>query len=181
MKHEFTDSEIANAADQAVDATTSHYRNISIEYHKAFLDALPEPKQDDFQRGGVILDTYDVRKGDRVLIMNFANNLYEVTVTHVDENAIFWKGSSITKSQIDRIHLLDRPVQHPDPKKHPVILVHEASGITRNPPVVALSARIPETERYRYVFSGYGAQWPSDITEWEPADVVPRVADNENS
>ena len=41
MKHEFTDSEISVAADQAVD-TASYYRTIPIDYHKAFLDALPD-------------------------------------------------------------------------------------------------------------------------------------------
>ena len=179
MKQEFEPHVIAEAVEKSYQISGDlPMLDVSINGLRAFLDALPEP-QDDFQRGGVILDTDDVRKGDRVLIMNLANNLYEVTVTAIDERAIIWKGSSITKSSIDRIYLMDRPVQHPDPKKHPVILVHEASGITRNPPVVALSARIPETERYRYVFSGYGAQWPSDITEWEPADVVPRVADDE--
>ena len=174
MKQEFEPHVIAEAVEKSYQISGDlPMLDVSINGLRAFLDALPEP-QDDFQRGGVILDTDDVRKGDRVLIMNLANNLYEVTVTAIDERAIIWKGSSITKSSIDRIYLMDRPaVQHPDPAEHPVILVTEYD----------VAGNIMECEPTPF-FAHDGvykndiyAHRPDDVLSWSPAKVV---ADNEN-
>lgn len=174
MKQEFEPHVIAEAVEKSYQISGDlPMLDVSINGLRAFLDALPEP-QDDFQRGGVILDTDDVRKGDRVLIMNLANNLYEVTVTAIDERAIIWKGSSITKSSIDRIYLMDRPVVHPDPAEHPVILVTEYD----------VAGNIMECEPTPF-FAHDGvykndiyAHRPDDVLSWSPAKVV---KDNENS
>lgn len=153
---------LANQTGRVYSWETEMYRNV--------IKHLPTPASDEW----IECAFEDIQKGDRVRMVqagrttDFHLPVIEAHPTHLvlQDNT---QCSNFHKAVYYRI---PAPVVHPDPKKHPVILVHEASGITRNPPVVALSARIPETERYRYVFSGYGAQWPSDITEWEPAKVV---------
>lgn len=126
MKHEFTDSEISVAADQAVD-TASYYRTIPIDYHKAFLDALPEPEQDVWQT----CPAKNVRKGDRVrwkVSESEDNESYEIVVSvvtnHTNDGGVVLHSKSCSYffpygTVVDRI---PAPVTHPVPDFHPVVI-----------------------------------------------------------
>lgn len=173
MKHEFTDSEITVAADQAVD-TASYYRTIPIDYLKAFLDALPEPEQDVWQT----CPAKNVRKGDRVrwkVSESEDNESYEIVVTvvtnHTNDGGVVLHSKSCSYffpygTVVDHI---PAPVQHPDPEEHPVIIVSGAYGVVWD-------------KSYAYISDGSGYHiaepnndsvlLPKAITKWGAAKVV---------
>lgn len=173
MKHEFTDSEITVAADQAVD-TASYYRTIPIDYLKAFLDALPEP-QDEWEECAF----EDIQKGDRVRLVqvgrttDFDSPVIETHPTHL----VLRDNTQCSNFHKAIYYRIPAPVVHPDPLHDLVILVHGAYGNHYNNPTAYTS----DGSAYNIVGLGDTRILPEDITEWEPGTVVPKeVKDNEN-
>ena len=154
MKHDFINDQIWHAAKQAALAT-DYYKIVPTNYLQAFINALPDPSYPE-----IALD--DVRKGDRVRITTTQGYHYEVTAENVGQRLLWWGGQSIHKNDIERVHLIERPVKHPDPDKDLVIFDGDGSIWFR---------------------SGYGDEYhsptdftyfkhPTDFTEWKPAKVV---------
>ena len=154
MKHDFINDQIWHAAKQAALAT-DYYKIVPTNYLQAFINALPDPSYPE-----IALD--DVRKGDRVRITTSMGNQYEVTVDRMDSYTWRWNGGSVYINAIESVHLIERPVKHPDPDKDLVIFDGDGSIWFR---------------------SGYGDEYhsptdftyfkhPTDFTEWKPAKVV---------
>ena len=154
MKHDFINDQILHAAKQAALAT-DYYKIVPTNYLQAFINALPDPSYPE-----IALD--DVRKGDLVRITTTQGYHYEVTAENVGQRLLWWGGQSIHKNDIERVHLIERPVKHPDPDKDLVIFDGDGSIWFR---------------------SGYGDEYhsptdftyfkhPTDFTEWKPAKVV---------
>ena len=164
MKHDFINDQIWHAAKQAALAT-DYYKIVPTNYLQAFINALPDPSYPE-----IALD--DVRKGDRVRITTTQGYHYEVTAENVGQRLLWWGGQSIDKHDIERVHLIERPVKNPDPVEHPVIVVIEADEDTFTGPDILVWTGV-YYENKDFGFS------PDTITKWQPIDVAKVVADDD--
>lgn len=125
--------------------------------------------------GGDPINVADIRAGDNVLIEDTAGNMYDVTVDRVSGHTVTWWDMSLTGGQIESTYLISRPIMHPDPDKHPFILVtgykdHTDDGVLLDKPVP-------------YFWDGdwYAAPDmpplnPFWVTDWVPAEMVAKNA-----
>ena len=164
MKHDFINDQIWHAAKQAALAT-GYYKIVPTNYLQAFINALPDPSYPE-----IALD--DVRKGDRVRITTSMGNQYEVTVDRMDSYTWRWNGGSVYISAIESVHLIERPVNHPDPVEHPAIVVIEADEDTFTGPDILVWTGV-DYENKDFGFS------PDTITKWQPIDPAKVVADDD--
>lgn len=144
------------------------------KYLAAFLDALPEPENDDWQE----CSFEEIRKGDRVRVRDDEGNFLEFTVKYIGEKRLYWQqkyyDDHISFDYVNGIWRLPRPVQHPDPVKHPVIFVHKYSyedggeQTFFDPLAMIWNGTYYEAEKARFL--------PQAIVEFTPAKVV--IADD---
>lgn len=115
----------------------------------------------------------DVRKGDRVRVLTTIGNYYEFTITDIDTQLgmLIWNGGNVYKRSAKRVWLINRPVTHPDPAEHPVILVRTCwdSGILDDRHFTPAVVAIWDGFGYKSHEYGFNAQ---DISSWSPAKVV---------
>lgn len=163
MKHDFINDQIWHAAKQAALAT-DYYKIVPTNYLQAFINALPDPSYPE-----IALD--DVRKGDRVRITTSMGNQYEVTVDRMDSYTWRWNGGSVYINAIESVHLIERPVNHPDPVEHPVIYVKDCDLVNFIPEIMVWY-------RDSYV-AGRQCLSPERITDWQPIDPAKVVADDD--
>lgn len=171
MKNEYTDEQIKKAILKMPMMNLSDYvAQWELELFRQFLDALPEPESDGWQaKGAEVVDVADVRIGDRVLLKSVEGSLYEVTITSITtthEVMLRWNDGRIYESSIERAYLFNRPVQHPDPEEHPVIIIRGGD----------IYDGIPMPQDAMWTGTSYESRThsfqPGDITDWEPADIV---------
>ena len=179
MHHNFTDDQIEQAVLEAAKkrAGFSVYQMVDSALHnmnlgeindlRAFLSALPEL---DLSYPKIPIE--DVRKGDRVRITTSMGNQYEVTVDRMDSYTWRWNGGSVYINAIESVHLIERPVNHPDPVEHPAIVVIEADEDTFTGPDILVWTGL-YYENKDFGFS------PDTITKWQPIDPAKVVADDD--
>ena len=158
MKHDFINDQIWHAAKQAALAT-DYYKIVPTNYLQAFINALPDPSYPE-----IALD--DVRKGDRVRITTSMGNQYEVTVDRMDSYTWRWNGGSVYINAIESVHLIERPVNHPDPNGHSVIIIRGGDFYDGIPMPQDAMWTGTSYENRTHSFQ------PGDITDWSPAKVV---------
>lgn len=163
MKHDFINDQIWHAAKQAALAT-DYYKIVPTNYLQAFINALPDPSYPE-------IPIEDVRKGDRVRITTSRGSQYEVTVDRMDSYTWRWNGGSVYISAIESVHLIERPVNHPDPVEHPVIYVKDCDLVNFIPEIMVWY-------RDSYV-AGRQCLSPERITDWQPIDPAKVVADDD--
>lgn len=178
MKHNFTRDQIEQAVieaakkragfcvDQMLDSAPHNVTLGEVGDLRAFLSALPEL---DPSYPEIALD--DVRKGDRVRITTTQGYHYEVTAENVGQRLLWWGGQSIHKNDIERVHLIERPVKNPDPVEHPVIYVKDCDLVNFIPEIMVWY-------RDSYV-AGRQCLSPERITDWQPIDPAKVVADDD--
>ena len=166
MIHNFTDDQIISAI-RKMPMITDHNEYVAkweFDMFSQFLDALPEP-QDEWQP----CRFEDIRKGDRVqyetpdalikpkhpVLRNFGDDLGFVGGMKVwDHPDVKW-------------YRIPAPVQHPDPEKHPVIIVHESNPAVYDYPLEMMwdGGNCYESPKV--------ALHVKSITRFTPAKVVP--------
>jgi hypothetical protein len=112
--------------------------------------------------------TGDLRKGDQAKAVFQNGAIIQGTVRRVLSNGDISLGEGVRIHADDDITLyrIPKPVVHPDPAEHPVIIVNEAQGNN--------SDDLPREMIWfmgSYV-SGMTSFIPEIITDWEPAKVV---------
>ena len=150
---------------------------VSLEGIRAFLNALPEP-QDDWEQ--CTID--QIRKGDRVRwqvpdIEDIC--IYEIVASHTKRADPGWFLFSDHEcyhfppgAVVDRIP----GAQHPDPAQHPVIIVHKTGTVIWDERPAYWN---PEEREYVFQGAFCTAFLPGEITEWEPASIVPKVVEDD--
>ena len=166
MQYEYTAQQLDHAIGASYDITgDTDILEVSFEGIRAFLDALPEPdQQDDWQEcaWGDVLHTDERVKAEYIsgtIIEGIPDGISDEGIHLVD--SIFMPHSTDAKW-----HRIPAPVQHPDPAEHPVIIDEMGepwfwAGLDDD----YHSPTRPSTFRS-----------PSDFTIWTPAKVV---ADND--
>lgn len=171
MKHNFTRDQIEQAVieaakkragfsvDQMVDSAPHNVTLGEVGDLRAFLNALPDQSYPQ-------IEVDDVRKGDRVMITTKTGNQYEVTVDRMDSYTWRWNGGSVYINAIENVCLIERPVKHPDPNGHPVIIIRGGD----------IYDGIPMPQDAMWTGTSYESRThsfqPGDITDWSPAKVV---------
>lgn len=179
MRHEFTDDQIIDAKHAAARHMSRDWiSRFNVKDIRAFLNALPEPQDDweecafeDIQKGDLVKWFYRDKDRENTCI-GVAHRLAYTNEAWVTESGAIVADISV-QGQYYRI---PAPVQHPDPLHDLTILVHGAYGNQYKFP----SAYTSDGSAYNIVGLGDTRILPEDITEWEPAKVVPKVvADDE--
>lgn len=172
MKPKYTDEQIEQTILEMPMMKCQEYApQWELDMFKQFLDHLPVP-HDDLHVGDIeVIDIEDVLEGDRVLVRTKNNSLYQVYVKTNHDHAMSWVEGMLTYNEIKRVYLVDRPIQHPDPAEHPVIIVNESTVLpTGSEPQKVIFVR-------PYYRNDIWAAEPETITKWEPADIVPKVVE----
>lgn len=175
MKQEFTDDQIIEAKNVAAYNTSREWiSRFNVVDIRAILEALPEPEQDEWEACAF----EDIQKGDRVRLVqagrttDFHLPVIETHPTHL----VLQDNTQCSNFHKALYYRIPAPVVHPDPLHDLTILVHGAYGNQYKFPTAYTS----DGSAYNIVGLGDTRILPEDITEWEPAKVVPKVvADDE--
>lgn len=178
MKHEFTDEQIFESNKIAARTTGRDWiSRFNLRDVRAILDALPEPdQQDDWQECAF----EDIQKGDRVKKVTTKEGTTETL-----EGTASQRLGKYTKSwandqdrlifdnhefcdQLVRYYRIPAPVVAPNPAEHPVITIKAING----EPIDAPGNAMFWGGHYRYGYDDMTIA--EDITDWEPAKVVPK-------
>lgn len=192
MKHEYSPQQIEEASDLA----SNGYTRIGINFLLDFLDHLPEPETDEWQE----CRFEDIRKGDRVReVVDQGNGTFEttegiasvVTESNHSDGRSWRTADRIYELACDdyaldyhkvTLYRIPKPVVHPDPAEHPVIV-----NVAVDKPGTNLTHRYDyatwDAEEYYDCWGNdgkyYGGWQPTTISEWEPAKVVPKVVEDD--
>lgn len=181
MKPNYTDDQLERAIVKAaergsvvvsMDKGDDWVAEFELQDLRRILANLPD-QQDDWKECGFL----DIRKGDRVRVRDDEGNFLEFTVKYIGEKRLYWQqkhyDDHISFDHANGIWRLHRPVEHPDPAEHPVIIVHESTVLPKG----------SEPQKTIFIRPYYRNDiWngaPDTITEWEPASIVPKVAEDD--
>lgn len=180
MKHEFTDTDIGLAGASAALKGGVAPTPVSTNFLKRFLDHLPDP-DDEWQE----CEFEDIQAGDRVrLVLKNGPLTDSPTIIEAEPHVakahyLAWSrhrtGSTIEASDVQAVYRIPKPVTTPDPAEHSVILVRQAGVVSHNAP----APYIWTGDVYASLDGPLNHCDPDEITDWEPADIVPKaVASN---
>jgi len=171
MRHDFSNADIGRAGASAALKGGVAPSPVSTVFLKRFLDHLPE-SDDDWQECGF----NDFLPTDKRVKAVFAGgSIIEGTPDRRNHEHVFLVDGPVIHSYDDAtFYRIPAPVQHPDPAEHPVIIVDTNYG--------GLKGRHPfvwDGEIYAAVSGPIKHANPETITDWEPADIVPKVVEDD--
>lgn len=167
MKHEYTDTQLRQAvadfledekADLSVSALGEPFWTQQVKALRKMLDALPEPKTDDWQQ----CRFEDIHKGDQIkYVTEISTVIPHRPVTEIDQgDIIIGDQIRITSRPDAKYYRIPAPVVHPDPAVHKLIRCNVTDRI------------LMATPDGGYI-SEHGITWPpSNFEDWTPAKVV---------
>lgn len=148
----------------SVDDSMHYVADYEIDDLRRILDHLPS-QQDEWQE--CAFD--EIRKGDRVRMAQAGRTTdFHLPVTEAHPTyLVFQGGTQCSYFQKANYYRIPAPVQHPDPEKHPVIIVHESNPAVYDYPLEMM------WDGGNCYESPEGALLVKSITRFTPAKVVP--------
>lgn len=184
MKHQFTEDDLKQALRHTAYMDDGLRINIpawvedndevdteQVDVFRAILDALPDPEPvaDEWEQceyPEIAFD--DVEKGDRIRVFTRYGNIEILTVEERTDMHLLAMGTHIDSKKAQSIQLITRPLQHPDPAEHPVIM----GVVTRDGSNHDFGVRNWSTYHVYSDGQSEGFLNSDQITDWEPAKIV---------